>query len=197
MGWPKRRPSQKLKVNSEELLQLIASRRSSVLIDASQPLEASIIHELITAAQWAPNHKKTWPARFVIVSGDSRSQLGNAIANAMQQQGDDAAKVEKTRTKYLRSPYVIVVASAQGSTPMEHEENKYAVAAGIQNMLLMAHSHGLASLWSSSAKGANSAITNFAGLDPSDTVLGIVYVGHPSQNAPHSDRPAPHVTELS
>lgn len=184
-------------MNSEELLQLIATRRSSVLIDAAQPVDVKVIHEMITAAQWAPNHKKTWPARFVIVSGDSRSRLGHAIADAMAQQGDDAAKVEKTRAKYLRSPFVIVVASAEGSTPMEHEENKYAVAAGIQNMLLIAHSHQLASLWSSPAKGANSAITKFSGLDPSDTVLGIIYVGYPSKVAPDSDRPTPRVIELS
>ena len=39
------------------------------------------IAQLLTAAQNAPNHKRTWPARFAVVSGVSQLVLGNAIAD--------------------------------------------------------------------------------------------------------------------
>jgi nitroreductase len=110
--------------------------------------------------------------------------------------GDDEAKVTKARTKYLRSPVVLVVASAQGSSENETEENKYAVAAGIQNMLLMAHSLGLAALWGSPAKGANEAITRMCGFETSDHVMGLVYVGWPTQQAPDVVRPPIRLTRL-
>jgi nitroreductase len=110
--------------------------------------------------------------------------------------GDDEAKVTKARTKYLRSPVVLVVASAQGSSENETEENKYAVAAGIQNMLLMAHSLGLAALWGSPAKGANEAITRMCGFETSDHVMGLVYVGWPTQQAPDVVRPPIRLTHL-
>lgn len=180
----------------QDLLDLITSRRSSVLIDREKHVEESIIDNMITAAQYAPNHKRTWPARFAVISGVSQLVLGNAIADAMAKRGDDKFKVDKTRTKYTRSPYVIVVASAKGDTENETEENKYAVAAGIQNMLLLAHSHGLATLWGSPAKGANKAITKVCGFDESDVVLGIIYVGWPALEVDHVERPAPHMTRL-
>jgi nitroreductase len=110
--------------------------------------------------------------------------------------GDDEAKVTKARTKYLRSPVVLVVASAQGSSENETEENKYAVAAGIQNMLLMAHSLGLAALWGSPAKGANEAIARTCGFETSDHVMGLVYVGWPTQQAPDVVRPPIRLTLL-
>ena len=180
----------------QDLLDLITSRRSSVLIDREKHVEESIINDMITAAQYAPNHKRTWPARFAVISGVSQLVLGNAIADAMAKRGDDKFKVDKTRTKYTRSPYVIVVASAKGDTESETEENKYAVAAGIQNMLLLAHSHGLATLWGSPAKGANKAITKVCGFDESDVVLGIIYVGWPALEVDHVERPAPRTTRL-
>ena len=184
-------------MSPDDLLSLITTRRSSVLIEADRAVNVSIIDDMVTAAQFAPNHKRTWPARFAVISGESRLTLGTAIADAMALRGDDEAKVAKTRTKYMRSPFVIVVASALGESETETEENKYAVAAGIQNMLLVAHSHGLASLWGSPAKGANDAITRVCGFDSTDVVIGIIYVGWPSRASADVERPAPRVQRLS
>ena len=76
----------------------------------------------------------------------------------------------------------------------ETDENLYAVAAGVQNALLVAHAHGLSALWGSPAKGANDAITSFAGFAPTDRVIGIVYLGWPSHDVAVVERPAPQVT---
>jgi nitroreductase len=114
----------------------------------------------------------------------------------MALRGDDEAKVLKTRTKYLRAPVVFVVASAVGESANETEENKYAVAAGIQNLLLMAEAMGLAALWSSPAKGSNDAITSFCNMDNTDHVLGLIYVGNANKDAPAAQRPPVRVTFL-
>jgi len=87
-----------------------------------------------------------------------------------------------------------VVASAQGASDTETIENSYAVAAGIQNLLLMAESLGYAALWGSPAKGSNSAIVDFCGMNSSDTVLGLIYIGVPTQPAAPVDRPPTHIT---
>jgi nitroreductase len=110
--------------------------------------------------------------------------------------GDDEAKVLKARTKYMRSPVVLVVASAVGHSDNETEENRYAVAAGIQNMLLMAESFGLSALWGSPAKGTNDAVTNLCSMASTDHVLGIIYVGWPTQSVPQVDRPDINITYL-
>jgi nitroreductase len=183
-------------MNPDELENLIRSRRSSLLLDAEKQVANDLLLRVIDAAQFAPNHRRTWPLRVAAVTGATRFVLGNTIADAMAMLGDDEAKVTKARTKYLRSPVVLVVASAQGSSENETEENKYAVAAGIQNMLLMAHSLGLAALWGSPAKGANEAITRMCGFETSDHVMGLVYVGWPTQQAPSVERPPTHINYL-
>ena len=107
----------------DELETLIAARRSSMLIDAAREVDSAIIDRIVAAAQWAPNHKRTWPLRVAIVTGNSRRTLGDTIADAMAIHGDDDMKVTKTRGKYMRSPVVIVVAAAEGETVNETEEN--------------------------------------------------------------------------
>jgi nitroreductase len=184
-------------VNADDLAELIASRRSNISIDPSSDVKPEHIAQLLTAAQNAPNHKRTWPLRVAVLRGDSRRDLGEKIADAMAQRGDDAPKVEKTRTKYLRSPIIIVVASAIGASDSETEENKYAVAAGIQNLLLTAEVLKYAALWSTPAKGANDAITTVCGFEPTDHVMGIIYVGVAAKPAPAVERPALRVTYLN
>jgi nitroreductase len=181
----------------EELEGLITARRSNLLIDASRSIDDVIIQRITSVAQWAPNHKRTWPLRLAVISGDSLSTLGNTIADAMAVHGDDEMKVTKTRGKFMRSPIVIVVASAEGATTNETEENKYAVAAGVQNMLLMAESFGLAALWGSPAKGANDAITALCSMNHTDHVLGIIYLGWPTQSVAAPQRPDINVTRLN
>ena len=181
----------------DELETLIAARRSNLLIDASREVDSVIVDRIVNTAQWAPNHKRTWPLRVAVISGDSRRLLGDTIADAMAVHGDDEMKVTKTRGKFMRSPIIIVVAAAEGATTNETEENKYAVAAGVQNMLLMAESFGLAALWGSPAKGANDAITALCSMDHTDHVMGIVYLGWPTQTIAAPQRPEIDVTRLT
>ncbi|CAB4647739.1 unannotated protein [freshwater metagenome] len=184
-------------MNPDELANLIASRRSNIFIDPESVVSDIQIEQMLNAAQWAPNHKRTWPLRVAVVRGESRHGLGEVIAGAMAFRGDDEKKVTKTRTKYLRAPVIFVVASAVGETANETEENKYAVAAGIQNLLLTAEAMGLAALWSSPAKGANDVITSFCSMDNTDHVLGIVYVGTAKKEAPPAPRPPVRITYLN
>ena len=181
----------------DELETLIAARRSNMLIDATREIDPAVVDRIVNTAQWAPNHKRTWPLRIAIITGNSRSTLGNTIADAMAIHGNDEMKVAKTRGKFMRSPVVLVIAAAEGATSNETEENKYAVAAGIQNMLLMAESFGLAALWGSPAKGANNAITTLCSMEPTDHVMGIIYLGWPTQSVAAPLRPNINITRLT
>ena len=181
----------------EELENLISARRSNLLIDASKEVDPALVDRIVSSGQWAPNHKRTWPLRVAIITGNSRRTLGDTIADAMAVHGDDEMKVTKTRGKFMRSPVIIVVAAAEGATQNETEENKYAVAAGVQNMLLMAESFGLAALWGSPAKGANGAITTLCSMESTDHVMGIIYVGWPTQSVAAPLRPNVNITRLT
>ena len=162
---------------------VVRARRTSLVMDAERPVDVGVVRELCALATWAPNHKLTWPWVFAIVIGDGRARLGEVAADAMAAHGDPAPRVAKTRGKYLRAPVVLVVGTLPGDTELRTAENRDAVAAGIQNLLLGATARGLASFWSSCPKGANDPIAAAVGFPEGTHVTGLVYLGWPSPGA--------------
>lgn len=173
---------------------LIRARRTSMLVDQSRPVPHDLVTRLCELATWAPNHKRTWPWRFALLEGDARGRLGNTIADAMDAHGDPPEKVSKARGKYLRTPATLVVGTASGDSPLRTAENRDAVAAGIQNLLLAATAAGLATYWGSCPKGANDVVAELVGWEPGTHVTALIYLGWASSEVAAPERPAPALT---
>ncbi|CAB4559738.1 MAG: nitroreductase [Actinomycetes bacterium] len=176
---------------------LIRSRRTSMLVDTTRAVPHDLVSRLCELAIWAPNHKRTWPWRFALVEGDARARLGEVIADAMEVHGDPPEKVAKARGKYLRTPATLVVGSAEGDSPLRTAENRDAVAAGIQNLLLGATAAGLATYWGSCPKGADSAVNALVGWDSGTHVSALIYLGWANSAVAPPERPAPDLTLLA
>ena len=89
---------------------LATSRRTSLKMDRERGVPVELVQRLCRLATWAPNHKKTWPWRFALFTGEGRAELGATIADALVANGfDDAKRLEKYRVKYLRAPAMLVV----------------------------------------------------------------------------------------
>ncbi len=174
----------------DEFGELARARRTSMVVDQDRDVPVDVIAELCGLATWAPNHKRTWPWRFALFTGDGRARLGDAMAAEMQRLdfGDDI-KRSKTRTKFQRTPATLVVACAPHDNPMLHDENRDAVAAGIQNLLLGATALGLATFWSTPAITQPPAVLELCGFDPGDRLVGMIYVGWAAQTCPAPERP--------
>jgi nitroreductase len=162
--------------------------------DIAVPRET--VMALCELAQYAPNHKHTWPWRFALAEGEGRARLGNAIADAMQARGDEPEKVASRRTKYLRTPATLIVGSAVGDSELRTTENRDAVAAGVQNILLAATAHGLASYWSSCPKGTNDVTAALCGFDADTTIVAIIYLGWATHPVQTPQRPDAHLNVI-
>ena len=174
----------------DRLADVIRARRTSMIVDRERAVPLDVVAELCGLATWAPNHKKTWPWRFAVFTGDGRARLGDTMANDMLAADiGDEGKRDKTRTKYLRTPATLVVGSAPHDDPMLHAENRDAVAAGIQNLLLGATALGLATFWSTPASARAPGVLELCGFDPEDRLVGIVYLGWAAQDCPPPERP--------
>lgn len=173
----------------DDLADLVRARRTSMIVDRDRPVPRALVQQLCELATWAPNHKRTWPWQFAVAEGDGRARLGEVIADAMEHRGDPAEKVAKARTKYLRTPLSLVVGAAPGDTPDRTAENRDAVAAGIQNLLLAATAHGLATYWGSCPKGANDPVAALCGFEPGSHVAAIVYLGWATEQVSAPQRP--------
>jgi nitroreductase len=181
----------------EDFSNLVRSRRTSMIVDRAREVPLDVIAELCILATWAPNHHKTWPWRFAVFTADGRSRLGDTMADEMERLdfGDDAKRA-KTRTKYLRTPAPLVVGCTPHVDEMLHAENRDAVAAGIQNLLLGATTLGLASFWSTPAITRPPAVLELCGFDPDDRLVGIVYLGWAVQDCPAPQRPQVRITHV-
>lgn len=176
-------------MTADELAGAIRSRRTSMLVDKQRPVPRDLLQQLCDLAQWAPNHKRTWPWRFAVAEGDGRARLGEVIADAMELHGDPPEKVSKARGKYLRTPTTLIVGSAPGDSGLRTAENRDAVAAGVQNILLAATANGLASYWGSCPKGANEVVADLCGFEPGSAVVAIIYLGWATETVVAPERP--------
>jgi nitroreductase len=162
----------------------IRTRRSNLNVDLQRPVPREIIEELINLAVTAPKHYRTNPWRFAVMTGDARVRVGNIVAQVAASQPDaKEAVVERQRVQFLRAPAVIAVAAAADPDPIKQHENKHAVAAGVQNILLGATAMGLASAWRSGPAmtdpTTSSQVKEALGLAPTDEIVSFIYLGYP------------------
>jgi nitroreductase len=155
--------------------------RRSVGRVAPDPLPREVVAELVDAAIQAPNHRLTWPWRFVALAGDARREIGEAHARAVARlkPGHPQAGLVKETALLERAPVVIACCVAGSADPAQAREDRDTVAAGVQNLLLAAHARGLAAIWRTGAPVSEPEVADALGLSPGDAIVGFVYVGRP------------------
>jgi nitroreductase len=173
----------------DDLASLIRSRRTHMLVDRDRPIDPALVTELCDLAQWAPNHKRTWPWQFALVTGDARATLGETMAVVLAADGMSPERLEKTRGKYTRTPATLAIGCTPGDSPLRTAENRDAVAAGIQNVLLGATAVGLATYWGSCPDSCHGAVTEFLGFEPGTYISALIYLGWPVNTVEVPERP--------
>ncbi len=176
--------------SAEAVLAALRARRSMARVTADRPPRA-VVRQILEAAAWAPNHRKTEPWRFTVMAGRAREQLGAVMEASLRArlnatEGDQpgaesvTALLDRERSKPLRAPVVIAVAAVPSHRPKVVEiEEVAAVAAAVQNMLLAAEALGLGAMWRTGQPAYDPAVKRFLGLPDRAYLLAFVYLGYP------------------
>lgn len=176
-----------------EVMRAIRERRSVGRVGEA-PVAPERVARLLEAATWAPNHRLTGPWRFVVLAGEAREALGEAHARAVGRANPGAADevLAKQRAMPLRAPVLIACISRPSSDdPVVRREDRDAVSAAVQNMLLAAHADGLGAMWRSGAMVDEPEVRGHLGCGPEDEIVGFVYLGEPlAPPGPPPARPA-------
>lgn len=174
----------------DDVLAAIHGRRSIGRV-SQEPVAREIVEELLDAAVAAPNHKETGPWRFVVLAGDARREVGDAHARAVARTREGLTPEGHAKEAALleRAPVVIACCLIPGEEPVRAREDRDAVAAAIQNLLLAAHGHGLGAIWRTGTMADEREVRDELGLGERGVVVGLVYLGHPVEAPP--PRPAP------
>ena len=170
------------------VFETIKKRRSIGKMTQQRPSRQQI-EQLLEAATHAPNHHKVEPWKFIVLAGNAREELGLIMAASLASHLDETAsdkaqaRLNKERTKLLRSPVVIAVI-AQPPLPSQPSvleiENIEAVAAAVQNMLLTAEEIGLACMWRTGDAAYDPRVKQWLGLAPAEHIVAFLYVGFPA-----------------
>ncbi len=175
----------------------IARRRSIGKMTDRRPTRQQIEH-ILEAGTHAPNHHNTQPWRFFVLAGKARAELGDVMAESLLARSGELssekgqALLTKERNKLLRAPVVIVAAAEHPQQNNVIEiENVEAVAAAVENMLLVAEELELAAMWRTGDAAYDPRVKQWLGLTPQDHIVAFIYLGYPA--IPWQERrPTPH-----
>ncbi len=161
--------------------------RPSIKVFSGEAVVDSLVAALLDAAVWAPNHHLTEPWHFSIVSGADREAFARVVRTEMlaHASGIDAAIVQakalKERQKLLSAPVIVAIYSDAGPDDRATRENFAASAAAAQNVLLLAHSTGLAGIWRTSAIYELPGVRSALRARPGAIFVGALCLGYPMQ----------------
>lgn len=175
-----------------DTLEAIKTRHTIGKVKAD-PLPRDLIEKLLDAAVQAPNHFKTRPWRFVVMTGDGRKKLGDAMAASQSARQPDLPPetFDKTRALPLRAPVVIAAGvDKPAEAKIPELENYAAVAAACQNILLAAHALGLGVIWRTGEWVNDLKVKEFLGFAPDQHIMGFLYIGYPESVGGFAPRPS-------
>ncbi len=162
----------------------IRSRRTVKAFDPA-PLSRAVLDELFELARWAPNHHLTNPWRFRVIGPTALEALKAAAPL------DGAAKLD-------RAPTLVVATAVLTGDDLVDQEEIAATCCAVYNILIAAHSRGLAGYWRTPAVLRTPEGRAALGLEASEHVVGLIYLGRPrqSQEPPARAQPSSFVTYL-
>lgn len=158
---------------SDPVLDAMATRRSVSKVGPETPSDDEIA-SLLAAVTPVADHKALRPWRFILLRGDDRMTLANAL--------DAAAGEERPagefNTKPFRAELLIAVVASPKSHPAVPNWEQHATAAGAAHLLELAlWQAGWGAMWRSGVYANSPEVREAHGLADSELLMGWIYVG--------------------
>jgi nitroreductase len=179
-------------------LELLRTRRSVAphLLGPPGPT-AEELNDLLTIAARVPDHGRLTPWRFIVLEGDARHRIGEAIAAAYRadEPGTDPTKVDFERSRLARAPLVVAVVSrARPHVKIPEWEQTLSSAAVCMTLVIAANAMGFATSWLTEWYAFDRRVLDALSLAPDENIAGFIHIGRPAQ--PPVERPRPALADL-
>jgi nitroreductase len=157
------------------------------------PVPDEVIERALAAAVFAPNHKTTWPFRFVLPGPAARHALCEiGVALKAEKRGGRTPQIEaEQRAKLLDPDRLVVVVQVMADDPIRAEEDYATCACAAYALQLSVHADGFGAKWGTGALTTDPRSLAVLGLEPArERVVGFVWVGVPEIVPQAPPRPA-------
>lgn len=146
-------------------------------------IDENIMRDILSLADYAPNHGLTEPYRFIVYSNKSRLEFCRQHAELYKANTDpekfDVSKYNNFYHMGDKASHVVIAIMKRGileKIPVWEEEAS--VATAIQNILLGAAAMGIAGYWGSGGMARRKEFKTWLGLREEDMVMGVLYFGY-------------------
>lgn len=158
---------------ADPVLHALSTRRSVSKVDPETPNDADLL-ELIRSISSVADHKGLRPWRFLIIRGDDRHRLGEALDEA----GGVRRKPGEVNQKPLRAELLLALVAS----PTKHEKvpewEQHATAAGAGHLLELAlWQAGWGVMWRSGTLANSEPVRRLHRLKDSELLMGWFYIG--------------------
>ena len=175
-----------------ELLDFLLTRRSrpaKLLTDP--PPDRATLMRLLTAAARVPDHGKLEPWRFIIIEGEARARIAEAVEVRGPEAGIAPERNAKVTSGFRDSPMVVAVIAVEKPSPsippLEQLLSAGAVCLGLVNAALAS---GLGACWLTGWPAHDRGFQeSVLGLEPHERVAGFIHLGHCDTRPPERPRP--------
>jgi nitroreductase len=176
-------------------LDVLNQRRSVPSRQLGEPgPNAEQLRQLLSAAIRVPDHGKLVPWRLLVIRGDARARLGNALAAMHLRNEPDAppSVIEKDRDRFNFAPLIVaVVARIEPDHPkIPAQEQLLSAGCVAYNLLLGAQALGFGAQWLTGWAAYDREAATLLGLAANERVVGFVHIGTAREAAPERTRPA-------
>ena len=180
-------------MNLEDITLLIKERRTyPTRFFNDKEVSEELVKQLLENANWAPNHKKTEPWRFIVFRGEGRAKFISEVKSVLEQareKGADIApdKVDKFSLHFRKAPVAIaIIANLDEEHRLPEWEEMAAVSMAVQNIWLSATAAGVSAFW------ATPPFVNLLGssldLKLNQKSMGFLFLGYTNRPFPSNGR---------
>lgn len=162
----------------DAILAALEGRRSAKKLTAPAPSRTQLEQILLAGAN-APDHGRLRPWRFIVLSGTALEQLGELMAQTLQERVPDASQEQlaKERAKASRAPVVIVAAAKVTRNKIPEIEQVLSAGAAVENMFLAAQALGFGVMWKTGDAAYSAKVKEHLGLAAADHIVAFLYIG--------------------
>jgi len=170
---------------------LISSRRAVFPVQFnSETISRNEMEQILSAANWAPTHRRTEPWRFkVFYSEGARLDLSNFLGKTYRETTAKYSEVKhkKITEKPMQSSCVVAICMQRDMAESVPEwEEVAATAMAVQNMWLVAHELSIGAYWSSPS--LKDHLGTHIILEEGEQCLGFFYMGKYSETLAEGHR---------
>jgi len=165
--------------DANTILDFLQSRNSAPRLTEPGPSDAQL-DDMLRCALRSPDHCWLRPWRFISISGERRSELGELMLASLLRrnpQADETAR-NKALAAPLRAPrMLIVLAALQDNAKVPHWEQQISAGCAAFSVLLAAEALGFGAVWRTGAVAEDAIFAGDLGAGANERIIGFIYLG--------------------